>query len=523
MRKPEWGHGAAPLAVIVVVVSLAAAACGSTYKPTAAERAAEGGGVDAAATGDAGSGTGSSSGSGALSGSAAGSNGSSTGAGRGAAGGRPGSGSTAVTGVKSGRIPVGKGVHGVTDTTIDVGLWYLNSAAANAAIAAFGSAKLDENTDPKAGIQVTVDYLNSHGGIAGRKVNPVMHEINAGAYVSRSGADQDAQATCSDWTEDHHVFAFEALPRGEGMWDCAARSNTPVIYPAFGILGSNQWMWNANVPKYRDVWYSPDYPTVERRDKNMVEGLWQQGFFKGETKVGIFAEDTPGAKEGVEKVMIPALAAHGITDVNVVTYSDPIQSQWSTYVFTMNSNRIQRVLMSATEGWSFGASLAMQAADQQGYYPHWGIASDQGPAGLASLSAPTSELQNTFGVGWVPMGDVGDVTPHTATAKLCNEIDEKAGLPSLTNRMHCEFLLFLKYVLERAPEISPKGMTAAMNAVGDSWIDADTVLGKTLLSSTRHDGPAMMRYFAYDPPNCDSSKSSTPPCFKYVSDPLPMQ
>jgi hypothetical protein len=267
----------------------------------------------------------------------------------------------------------------------------------------------------------------------------------------------------------------------------------------------------------KDLWYAPNYLLTERRERALVQSLWGQGFFSADAKVGILIEDTPDIRAGVENGMIPALAAHGITPVAKVVYSDPLEANWPNYVLQLQSAGVTHVLMSATEGSGFGTASAMKAADSQQYKPRWAIATDQAPAALIGLGAPASQLANTFGMGWAPVADVADVSAQSPNTKLCEDLNRAAGQPP-TTYSYCEDLLFLKFVLDRATELSPKGMTDALARVGTDWQDITNIGGASLLAPARHDGVSTARAFAFDD-RCGQQGAS---CFKYTSDPSPI-
>src|SRR5437763_937118 len=72
--------------------------------------------------------------------------------------------------------------------------------AANAAIGAAGITQGDE----KANDQIVIDDINAHGGVAGRKIVPIFHGLDA---TSTNTLDSQYQAACDDLTQYHKVFA----------------------------------------------------------------------------------------------------------------------------------------------------------------------------------------------------------------------------------------------------------------------------------------------------------------------------
>ena len=89
---------------------------------------------------------------------------------------------------------------GVTADKIYVGLASVsNGGAANAALGVALSAG-----DPKRTAEIVLEDINAKGGVAGRKLEPVFHEIDG---TTTDTVEVISQQTCDDWTQDHKVFA----------------------------------------------------------------------------------------------------------------------------------------------------------------------------------------------------------------------------------------------------------------------------------------------------------------------------
>jgi len=215
------GHRAAA----AVAVALLLAGCGSTVEAGGAHDAglsAPGTNIGPGAT-NSGSYTGSPAGTTAL-------------AGGGVAGG-PGStgfGTSSSANVGSGTSAtepsVGTDGPGLTKTTISIGITYYQSAkAANAALGARGV----DTGDPVAASRVLVAAINGSGGIAGRRVVPLFYAIDpqsAQPYAS------EAQAECSYFSEDHHVFAvLDGTPAADAR-ACLAKHGVAVLRDVPGLV-----------------------------------------------------------------------------------------------------------------------------------------------------------------------------------------------------------------------------------------------------------------------------------------------
>ncbi|MBW3667833.1 MAG: ABC transporter substrate-binding protein [Actinobacteria bacterium] len=489
---PRWGKGAAALFVAVLIT---AAGCGSTVGSRTAVRGGDGldgTGADdlvlaegESATGDASGGVGGT-GTTATGGPAGTSGPAGTGGtnGRGGgAGGRGGAGS-------GGKAPVGRGVRGVTDDTIHVGL-RISSQDSGAFFGAIGAGGDTTNSAGSGGAtaeaaRAVATYINANGGIAGRKLELVLAEIKA-----LGQQDQEYQNACARWTEDNAVFAIMASP-GQGM-GCATRTNTVLLSE---LTPGGLWASESSYRQSRGLWYGPTYPLVERRNTALVDSLHRRGWFTPGAKVGILIEDSPWHREGVEKGMIPALARHGITPAAQIVMTSGSQS-WSTWAFTLQREGVTHVLWSTSDALWVTPGLMLQAASSQRYYPKWGFGSDQAfQDGVVLAMYPEDQRPNMTGIGWNPVHDTGtkDLS-GSPNAQACNKIGETSKHNGAI--YYCEILFFLKFALDNATEISPTGMSEAMARVGDRYQSVQNVDGRSRYSPTRHDGPAAYRPVVY--------------------------
>src|SRR5207249_3631732 len=114
------------------------------------------------------------------------------------AGGRPGQAGSANGPARGGALgpPTGPGF---TADVVTVGVEYLKDLSAGGQ--QFGARGVDAG-DGQAQVRAVVDWINSAGGIAGRKVVPVLH----GTDVIGGGTwDAQQQQACTDFSEDHRV------------------------------------------------------------------------------------------------------------------------------------------------------------------------------------------------------------------------------------------------------------------------------------------------------------------------------
>lgn len=394
------------------------------------------------------------------------------------------------------RAPVGAGARGVTDDTIEIGLWYYDITALGAAVGAMGGGgNFDpSNLDPEKAAKVTVDHINANGGMGGRKVVPRIIKLDVANQLTESGSAQEAQKACAFFTEDHSVFAMMAVERG-GNLECGRATNTAVVsdfWPA------QPWLTSSMFGRYHDIWYGPNMMLAERRDRNVVESLWSNGFLTPSSKVGVMIDDEPGSKESAATALVPALQAHGIEPVAEIVYPDRFNSPWQNYVLQLVAAGADTVVFSSSTGECWAPIFMMRAAEDQRYRPKWGLGSDQYPSCIELVGAPKNQMANSLTMGWIPSQDLGTVPEedYSATTRVCVDIDEANGNPGVG--FFCEPLFFLKYVLDRAPELSPAGMSNALAAVANTYPSAITIDGVSVLAPERHDGAAVYRMVRYD-------------------------
>jgi hypothetical protein len=67
-----------------------------------------------------------------------------------------------------------------------------------------------------------------------------------------------------------------------------------------------------------------------------------------------------------------------------------------------------------------------------------------------------------------------------------------AGAPA------CEYLFFLKAALAAAPEISPAGLAAGVEDLGEAHAGVLTIGGEMSFGPGKHDGVAVVQRVAYD-------------------------
>jgi hypothetical protein len=366
--------------------------------------------------------------------------------------------------------------------------------------------------DQQAQAQAVINYINSHGGAAGRKLVPVFHhnDPTAGTF-----ADQNQRA-CAAFTEDHKVFAV--TPQNFGMdtlVQCLSRKGVPLIATDH-VFGA--WSDQTQMDQYADHLYLPGTMNFSRA-KVIVDGLAGAGFFERTSRIGLLYTDSPSIARAVNQTVRPALAAHGFQLTDAVPIASPNSEAdvsnsatgASSAVLRLRSEGVDRIFF--LEGAGIIPFLFMPQAQAQGYKPRYGLSSYDEPEWLTQ-NAPAAQLVGSLGVGWISSLDVADKDDPggNAAAALCLQIMRAAGQNVTGDRSHehsafgfCSSLFFLKAALDGAPSVDVAGMRRGVEGLGTSFNSALTFA--TLLGNRRHDGAASARGFTYDT-GCS--------CFRYT-------
>jgi ABC-type branched-subunit amino acid transport system substrate-binding protein len=500
--------------VACAVLSLFAAACGSTVQASRTTIDATGG--DGGAGGLAGPPVAV-----ASSGPDGAAPGTSTGTANAAAVGGSGSlaGGSSPTGAPGDAAPV-QGV-GVTATKIYVGLTYqTNGDAANQALGANSITQGDQKADE----QAVVDDINAHGGVAGRKVVPVYY--NYDVTDTRPYADQD-NAACAKFTQDNHVFAV----LGNGVSDNYVACNTK----AGAIdLGSNIISPDKAFFRRFPAYIGYDTVSQDRMMADEVNVLVRMKYFtgwnnatgqpmSGAAKVGIIGYDTPAWTTPLRSVMLPALARAGHApdpgDVQLILYPQdnsqvgPAVAEIQNAILRFRQDNVTHVIVLDANG-SMMLQL-MQNARGQHYYPRYGVNTATGMEALSTTGAvDDAQFNGAVGLGWSPTLDLPDgrADPYLgpATTACIKMIEKRTGQTfTSTNAASialdaCDGLYLLRRLADSAgPVLNQRTAVASVEALGASWRPAG--LASAFFSPSQHDSLATGYDMLWDT-SCSCSK-----------------
>ncbi|MEN3271453.1 MAG: hypothetical protein V7636_214 [Actinomycetota bacterium] len=479
--------------VALVLLASLVAACGSTAQTsgessTAAAGGTNNAGLSPATTAGNGVGGAATGGSGVAAGGSSGATGSSGGGAR-STGGASGSSGSGVGASGASAGPVGPGV---TDKTIALGIPYCNDcAAANAALGAGG----ENPGDTRRYAQAAIDDLNKRGGVAGRKVVPVFHEISASDDISRS-----QQEVCDDFTADHKVLMI--FFRGEIIYECAKKA---------GILTGGGDATGPVFEKYPNL-FAPASIRLERLFQNTVRSMVKLGWNKPSAKwptgkIGLLTWDTPEYRYAMDHGYLAGLKEAGLKAAEVRYIAVPANADSiaessaaiSNAVLAFRSEGIDHVFIGDGQAGIFaGAGLTflfLSNAKSQSYFPRYGFNSNNAPD---FDSHPKDELVGMIAIDSFdtdPKNDEG-IAPN-APRERCFEIMRKAGLPVGQGQTQaiaigsCEGIWFAEAVISRAADTTLPNMIAAGESLGTSYRSPYNFGNR--IGPGQHDGVALFR------------------------------
>src|SRR4051794_27694414 len=188
-----------------------------------------------------------------------------------------------------------------TGTTIKVGALTASGAAKYQSSLGFKGASGDQIAMTKS----MVNYLNAHGGLAGRKIQLVLYDIDVGSFATDEAATM--QAACAFFTQDNHVTAVASIAAllPDSFYACMAKAHVPVVLADEGV--SSDFL-----QRYAGSMYMPSGPSYTRLLNDSVDALWNAGWLTAKSTVGLVGYDTNDVHSIVDKGLVPALQRHGL-------------------------------------------------------------------------------------------------------------------------------------------------------------------------------------------------------------------
>lgn len=348
--------------------------------------------------------------------------------------------------------------------------------------------------------RIVTRAINANGGILGRRLEVVLLP-----------GEPSAEQVCTRFTEEVPVIAV--IGHETGAASCLSRAGTASISHTYALEPED----------YRRVPHlvAPLGITLQRANRLYIDGLYQQGFFDGDHKIGIIRWDTPGYASLSNKVVRPALARYGLEVEEEVAIHNPetdeqiaqsLAEGWSS-VQTFKDAGVDRML--TLDVATYILPHFTKFAKQQEYHPRYGLNSLNG----GEWELERDQLEGAMGIGWMPWLDLEprDAYRHGSEgARRCKDLMVAAGASEEMDTYNegiwtssiCDGALLLKAAIEAGgPNITADSIVAGVETLGTSFQASNTLM--TRFGPGRHEGPAAIRLLRWFT-GCQ--------CFRYTSD-----
>nr|MDP9102046.1 ABC transporter substrate-binding protein [Actinomycetota bacterium] len=347
----------------------------------------------------------------------------------------------------------------------------------------YGANNVDPG-DTEAQATAVATYLNAHGGILGRTVVPIFHDIKT--LDTAANPASTGQSVCTFYTQDHPVVAVwnvnTQLDQSPTLRSCLAQGHVPLFTAAARAI-SDAEMAHLAPYYYHTIMVSWDAVTPVFVQRLKVQG-WLGGWnpLLGQSdsstaKVGILTDSTAqGVHTG--EVLKAAFAKAGYPGAVIYQYSDPSQGQASS-VYYFHGNGVTHVVVTDVELTAF-----QNAAESQHYHPRYGITSYNDPYSNLEASGltPTGANNGAMGVGWAPNLDVGDPNDpgESAGGHVCNAILKAANQNMVSKRLAhlyafsiCDAFRVIAMGAGAGRGFSPQAIAAGVAQTGGSFSPAN--------------------------------------------------
>jgi hypothetical protein len=340
--------------------------------------------------------------------------------------------------------------------------------------------------DQKAQVQVVVNDINAHGGLAGRRIQPVFNTPDSSA----SSPDQADQETCTALTQDAHVaFVISTLAHSQLLHSCLAKAGVPLLDDGLYLYDSK-----VVIPGYL---FMPSGWLLDRLMRNEIDALARMGFFNDPGKVGVLLFDIPASQRALHSTVLPRLAHYGKTQVDVATspFTTEGEANQQGNVLKFREDGVTRVIDIAMSPIGF-----MESAESQQYHPRYGVDSSVGPATIQA-TVPPAQLNGMVGVGWIPSSDTGSATPVTTAGQRCLALMRKAGQDTTNSATatlmeeFCDAGWFLQAAITAAGNASAQGLARGAGLT-KGYVSASSFAAD--MTTGRPDGLSGYRDFAYE-------------------------
>jgi ABC-type branched-subunit amino acid transport system substrate-binding protein len=392
--------------------------------------------------------------------------------------------------------------RGFTATTLTIGVPVDTGTSALANSFGISGAPTVSSRDL---VNAAVADVNRRGGILGRKLVVYYHSFDTASYVANRSP--VVAEMCSDFRDDHPVFAvLFPLPTPD-LRDCLAQARTPLIGGdgGTGVVPASQYAAHGG-----SYFYAPQAITVETLSRLFIQSLMQRDFHEkwntktgtagglAPVKLGVIHADTPDAN-ALYAAYAKELAKYGLKFTDSVTYTASTQAGLAS---TQSA-----VLKFAADGIThvYGASaFFLKDAQNQDYRPRYAYL--PGLGALGAQNVPASQMNGAMTVGWEPTNDVNQAQDPgpTAGAAPCRAVMRKAGITSAARAdlqaMYtiCDLVNVVRDALTAGGSVSVPAFRAGYESLRGTFRTALTF--SAFLGPAHHYGVDAVRDMAWDTP-----------------------
>jgi len=278
--------------------------------------------------------------------------------------------------------------------------------------------------DQKAQVQALEDWVNDHGGLAGRKLDAIFR-----LYDASKDTPAAEEQLCNQITQDDKAFAVVMTGQYQtNARPCYTDRQTLVLDASLYAMSQeylddqSPYLWTASFPEYNGF------------VRSYIKVLKEQGFFDGEDSVGLVAADSPVNRGTIENLAVPLLQDNDVEpDVAWIDTTDTgtLFEGLTQAAVTFRSKGIDRVMFLG--GSRLAALFASAAATQDGFAPRYAISSFDNPTYFINNAdkVPPGTVDGMVGIGFHPPQDVPDSElpfPDSDKEKECLKIYSDAGI-----------------------------------------------------------------------------------------------
>lgn len=362
--------------------------------------------------------------------------------------------------------------------------------------------------DQRGIIEAVIKDVNRHGGVLGRTVVPVFHDIKTSEL--ETDPNTAAQSTCTALTQDHHVVGIVNIVAAIDLatfYSCVAKHDTPLISAGFIPVDDKSFA------TYAPYLYKLTASSFTHLAPVWIARLTAMGYFHGwdanngrpasdRAKIGLLYPDVqPQVRDFADIRARLRNAGYDVAKDYAYDASslDAESASMGNAVLQMRNADVTHILSSESD-----VLLFMEAADGQHYRPRYGLTSYHAPAVQLQGTVPSSQLVGSMGAGWLPVTDVdaahnpGAVGPGEASCRrVMHGAGEDISAPgaAIVALAICDGVRLIAGSVNMSGDPSSGGLNAGLAELSGSFESALT--WRAGLSASRYDLPGVVRDFMY--------------------------